>query len=271
MVDSRTDYPELGTKAARMVMLELARILGEYKDSMLIVGGWVPELLFADARPQHVGSLDVDIALDHRTIGAKAYRMIEEYLARQGYKRGPEPFVFVRSVTVGGRSVDVHVDFLAGEYQGTGKSHRHQRIQTLRAHKARGCDLAFNMFERVTIEGRLPSGAADSAVVKVAGVVPFIVMKAMALAGRVKAKDAWDLWFCLSHFAGGNVALARAFQPCVDNKLVHEALTKIADNSNRPRILGHNRLRTSTISRPAMTAIFKFEMRLNGSMIYCAG
>jgi tRNA(adenine34) deaminase len=50
MVGSRVDYPDLATEAARMVMLELVRILGEYKDSMAIVGGWVPELLFAIAR-----------------------------------------------------------------------------------------------------------------------------------------------------------------------------------------------------------------------------
>ena len=51
-------------------LLELVRVPGEYKDSMAIVGGWVPELLFANAQPKHVGSIDVDIALDHRTIDA---------------------------------------------------------------------------------------------------------------------------------------------------------------------------------------------------------
>ena len=60
MVGSRVDYPDLATEAARTVMLELVRILGEYKDSMAIVGGWVPELLFANAQPKHVGPL-IDI------------------------------------------------------------------------------------------------------------------------------------------------------------------------------------------------------------------
>ena len=81
MVGSRIDYPDLATEAARMVMLELVRILGEYKDSMAIVGGWVPELLFANAKPKHVGSIDVDIALDHRTIDADVYRTIRDHLA----------------------------------------------------------------------------------------------------------------------------------------------------------------------------------------------
>jgi hypothetical protein len=136
LVGSRTDYPDLATEAARMVMLELVRILGEYKDSMAIVGGWVPELLFANAQPKHVGSIDVDIALDHHTIDADVYRTIREHLARHGYEDGPQPFIFFRTVTVGSRSVKVQVDFLAGEYQGTDKSHRHQNVQTLKARKS---------------------------------------------------------------------------------------------------------------------------------------
>ncbi|HVT87942.1 MAG TPA: nucleotidyl transferase AbiEii/AbiGii toxin family protein [Tepidisphaeraceae bacterium] len=230
MVGSRIDYPDLATEAARMVMLELVRILGEYKDSIAIVGGWVPELLFANAQPKHVGSIDVDIALDHRTIDADVYRTIREHLAQHGYEEGSQPFIFFRTVTIGSQAVKVQVDFLAGEYQGTSKSHRHQTVQSLKARKARGSDLVFkNMTEQVKIEGHLPNGAVDSATVKVAGIVPFIVMKAMALADRIKAKDAWDIWFCLQNFLGGNPALALAFQPHLHNKLVQEALAKIAD------------------------------------------
>jgi stress response protein SCP2 len=199
----------------------------------------VPELLFANAQPKHVGSIDVDIVLDHRTIDAEVYRTIREHLAQHGYEEGPQPFVFFRTVTVGSQAVKVQVDFLAGEYQGTGKSHRHQTVQTLKARKARGSDLVFNnMTEQVKIVGHLPNGAIDSATIKVAGIVPFIVMKAMALADRVKAKDAWDIWFCLQNFPGGNSALALAFHPYLHNKLVQEALTKIADKFRSPAHFG---------------------------------
>ena len=79
-----------------------------------------------------------------------------------------------------GREIKVEVDLLAGEYGGTGRSHRHQRIQDISPRKARGCDLAFEMSGEVTIEGTLPGGGKDSVAVRVAGIVPFIVMKAMA-------------------------------------------------------------------------------------------
>ena len=33
-------------------MLELVRLLGEYRDDIVVVGGWVPELLLPDLQPQ---------------------------------------------------------------------------------------------------------------------------------------------------------------------------------------------------------------------------
>ncbi|MEA3485401.1 MAG: hypothetical protein U9R03_01695, partial [Candidatus Aerophobetes bacterium] len=39
-----------------------------------------------------------------------------------------------------GKLVDVEVDFLAGEYGGTGKMHRTQKAQDIRARKTRGCE-----------------------------------------------------------------------------------------------------------------------------------
>ena len=121
------------------------------------------------------------------------------------------------------------MDLLAGEYGGAGGKHRHQDVQEIKARKARGCDLAFELTENVKIEGTLPDGAKDSAIVRVAGIVPFLVMKAMALADRVKTKDAWDIYFCLRNYPGGIPALAEAFRPHLGNKLVQEGVSKIRE------------------------------------------
>jgi hypothetical protein len=56
------DYPAKETLAARAVLLELAHLLGQYRQDVVLVGGWVPELLFPDAELVHIGSLDVDLA-----------------------------------------------------------------------------------------------------------------------------------------------------------------------------------------------------------------
>lgn len=179
MVNSRTEYPERATEAARRVMLELVRILGEYRDDMVLVGGWVPELLFSQANPRHVGSTDVDLALNHKTIDEEQYRTILKHLEKHHYTPGDQPFMFFRTVEKDGQSIVVQVDLLAGEYGGAGKKHRHQTVQEIKARKARGCDLAFEMMEEVKLEGTLPEGGKDSVMVRIAGIVPFLVSPGM--------------------------------------------------------------------------------------------
>ena len=50
---TRIDYAAEGVEAARSVMIELAHLLGEYRKYLVIIGGWVPELLFPGPRRQH--------------------------------------------------------------------------------------------------------------------------------------------------------------------------------------------------------------------------
>ena len=221
----RTDYGENAVSAARSVLIELAHLLGEYRDHFVIVGGWVPELLIDHPEELHVGSLDVDIALDHRNVPEEAYRTLQELLLARGYTQGKQPFIFHRSV----RDVVVQVDFLSGEYGGTGGARRHQPFQDLKARKARGADLAFELNTTLEITGELPGGGRDRVKVKVASIVSFIVMKVEALKGRLKEKDAWDIDFCLRHFAGGLDAIVETFRPHAANKLVQEALAILSE------------------------------------------
>ncbi|MFB3132860.1 MAG: hypothetical protein ACE10K_10110 [Rhodothermales bacterium] len=193
MATTRVNYPSRAVEAARRVMLELVRLLGEYRDDIVVVGGWVPELLLPDA--DHIGSTDVDLALDHRALQDPGYATVLTLLKSRGYEQDPQqPFIFRRKVEVGGEPVTVEVDFLTAEYGGTGRRRRTQPVQDVRARKARGCDLAFELSEEVRLEGPLPEGGRDSALIRVASIVPFFVMKSMALDSRLKEKDAWDIW-----------------------------------------------------------------------------
>lgn len=228
MVKKR-DYTGDAVEAARSVLLEVTRLLGEYRNDIVVVGGWVPELLLPNVPVPHVGSTDVDIALNHRTLQEAGYQTIRKRLSDRGYSEGKQPFTFHRNVNVGGREIVVQVDLLAGEYSGTGTSHRTQQIQDVRARKARGCDLAFELFVTVPIEGTLPEGGIDSATVRVASLVTFLVMKGMALHDRLKEKDAWDIYFCLRYYPGGLDTLVQEFQPHLAHGLVQEGLRKIAD------------------------------------------
>ena len=127
---------------------------------------------------------------------------------------------------------------MSGEYGGTGKSHRTQSIQDIRARKARGSDLVFEQFKEVDIEGQLPGGGKNKVRCKISAVVPFIVMKGMAMAGRLKEKDPWDILFCLKHHPGEIDALIEEFRPFCNNKLVLEGLSNIAGKFASPEHIG---------------------------------
>jgi len=85
---TKRDYNEIAVKAARSVLLELGHLLGEYREDMVLVGGWVPEFIFADKIKPHCGSIDVDLALDHGKLQAQGYKSIQELLHSRGYEQG---------------------------------------------------------------------------------------------------------------------------------------------------------------------------------------
>ena len=226
MVRERIDYTAAAVDAAKSVLIELTHILGEYRDDIVLVGGWIPELLIPQSQERHVGSIDVGLALNHKELTEAGYRMIGETLRRHGYVQdGQQPFIFHRTV----RGQIVQVDFLAGEYGGTGRSRRTQRVLDIQPRKARGCDLAFQIASAtVIVKGQLPNGAADEVRIQIASVVPFLVMKGMALEDRRKAKDAYDIYFVLHNYPGGVDGVVQAFMPHLKLALVKEGLKKIA-------------------------------------------
>jgi len=233
------DYSADQIAAAKSVLLELVRLLGEYHDDIVVVGGWVPEFILPAYPNRHVGTLDVDLALNHAKVQEVGYETIRRLLLKRGYEpHKQQPFIFFRTVLVAGKPIRVEVDFLAGEYGGTGRSHRTQRIQDSRARKARGCDLAFEMFTEVRVEGTLPDGGRDSASVLVASIVPFLVMKGMALHERLKEKDAWDIYFALTNYPGGVDALVAEARPHIGDSLVREGFAKIGEKFASPEHVG---------------------------------
>jgi hypothetical protein len=178
-----------------------------------------------------VGSLDVDRALDHRKLQGAGYRTIQQPLERQGYVGDErQPFIFHRNV----HGIDVKVDILAGECEGTGRVHCTQSVEDARPRKARGCDLAFDAPEEVHVEGALPDGALDSATVRVASIVPLLVMKGMTLVQRLKEKDAYYIYYCVLHYIGGAESLAEELRPHLTHGLVQEGLQHIAARHASP-------------------------------------
>lgn len=227
---TKSEYIREETEICLSVLLELMTILGEYRDNIAIIGGWVPYLLMNHVRHEHIGSLDIDIVLDFTKITDENYRTILELLREHGYAQKAEniPFAFVKEVmSTSEIKYKVQVDLMAGEYEGTGKSHRHQNIQDIKARKARGADLVFSHYTSVKISGKMPDGSENKITVKVAGLIPFLVMKGMALWERKSEKDAYDIYFVIKNYPDGLGALVEEFRPHIDNKIIREGLGKI--------------------------------------------
>ena len=232
---TKSDYDAMQVEAARSVMLELVHLLGEYRDDIVVVGGWVPALLIPQDKARHIGSIDVDLALNHKTLRDPGYRTIRNLLLGRGYRQDDgQPFIFRRTVMVGERQIDIEVDLLAGEYEGTARKHRTQEVQDVRARKARGCELAFQFAAEVPIEGTLPDGARDKATVRIAAIIPFLAMKGMALATLLKEKDAWDVYYCVKNYPGGADALSAEFAPHIGHGLINEGLRHISEKFASP-------------------------------------
>lgn len=224
---SSVDYSEGQKKAAHRVLVELVNIFKEYEEEIRIVGGWVPDLMFPGEG--HVGSVDVDVLINHLTLEDEGYQNMSRILQKNGYREHPDKFFsFIKTVDVEGTTYDVDVDILAGMYGGTQMKKRSQHVQGIKALKATGGNFAFDFpAQKISVEAKRPDGAMDVANVNVVAVVPYIIMKAAAM-GRGKAKDAYDIYFIIKHYRGGVTELAHEFKPVADRKLVLEMKEKLA-------------------------------------------
>ena len=226
----QSDYQETAVQACLSVLLEIITVLGEFRDSVVLVGGNVPALLITSSREKHPGSLDVDLAFDFNNISEDTYSTVLESLSTAGYYQKPnqQPFIFYRDVRDAfGKTITVEVDLLAGEYGGTEAKHRTQTVRDAKARKARGVDLVFSSAVSIKLPGNLPDGDRTEVNIKVCSIGHFLVMKGMALTQRKKEKDAFDIYYCCKNYPGGVTALAVDMQPLLGNKLAQEGLSKI--------------------------------------------
>jgi hypothetical protein len=211
---------------ARSVLVETARIFGEYREGIVVIGGWVPHLLLKG----HIGTTGVDLALNHRTIADTGYVELGEILRKHHYEPDRNPHKVHRYHRHLGDNISVPLDLLAGEYGGRSRAkHEHQRVQTVRPRMACGCDLAFDLYEQVPLEAPLPDGAVCKVTMRVASMPAFLVMKSFALALRDKSKDAYDISFVLARCDGREAGAAAAMEPHLSHGLVQEALKLLDD------------------------------------------
>ena len=107
-----SEYSSDEVAASKRVLIEVFQSLGEYSGGCVLVGGWVPELLFPDADPKHSGSVDVDLALNPERMSQGSYAGLLDLLKQQSYVPGRKPFQLVKTITVGVVDHEVVIDLL---------------------------------------------------------------------------------------------------------------------------------------------------------------
>ncbi len=223
-----TDHKEKIIKAIRQVLLEVFKLLENFHESLILIGGWVPIMLIPEAEDKYVGTFDVDLAINDKFLTETGSETIEDILRANGYQHGTEPGRYFKTIEIDGKPIVVPVDFLTSEQR---YLPRNEFIDITGIHTitSPGCELSFEANEKIRIEGNLPDGSHYSTVIKSAGIAALIVMKAHAMNIRKKSKDAYDIWFCLSNYPGNIESIAESFKAHVGKDSVKSALTLLSE------------------------------------------
>lgn len=232
--------------ASQSVLLELITILGRYRDALYLVGGWAPYFLLKqfqkkDDSFRHIGSIDIDLVIDFTKISDEQYAGIVELLEKRGYKARKDkmgraiPFSFERTV----RGINLAIDFLAGEYGGTAKKHRHQKVQDdLLARKARGADLLPQHHLLLQLDGYLPDGSQNHCDLRMGDIVSILSMKGITISERYKEKDAYDIYALIAHYKEGSASCFEEISPFCKHGLVNEGMKSICDKFSSENSVG---------------------------------
>jgi len=238
---SANDYDDRTTQAAKSVLVEIGQILGSFRGKFAIIGGSVPWLLLESEDMPHVGTLDVDLSLDAEALGDGEYATLVEALMAQGYnqREGFRRFQLVRTVPAqdGGQPIDIVVDFLMPRDADIVKNSP-PLVADFAVQKADGADLALRFHQLVAVEAMMPNGGHNRVELAVCSIPALLAMKGHALNGRLKQKDAYDVYYCIRNYPGGVAALAEDCRPLLKHRNAVDGYTFINAKFETPDSFG---------------------------------
>lgn len=232
-------YTTVHAQLCERTLVTLLRGLGPWKSSIYLVGGLVPRYLIPQsgttgAPPTHVGTTDVDIVVDLKLLAATtAYRTLEKNLKALGFNRGENEEgqaqhhswrrrVDETTTIVLDLLCDTEADHAARIVKLPGQ-HRLSALQIPGAHLVSGDHIDIALTAEL-----LDDGGVATETIQVANIVPFVVLKSLALRDRWEEKDAYDLVYCLRYYRDGPTAVAAEFAVAVgrwpDEPLLDEAI-----------------------------------------------
>ena len=222
----RDDYSERQVAAAHRVLIDVGQVLASFADCMVVIGGWVPDLLLPNAAEPHVGSIDVDFALNADRLQDGRYaELLQLLLDTKRYEHGEKAFQLVTTVDLGDgeRAVQVELEFLAPADAELRKS-KPKLVAGFRVLQTDGCSEAFRAPVETSLSGQNVRGAENTVHLLVASLADFLVLKAHAIGGRDKPKDSYDFCYTLENLPEGMEALAADWAARSSEKNVARAM-----------------------------------------------
>jgi hypothetical protein len=230
---SSSDYTNETLTAVKSTCLSIAQILGDSITSdAVIVGGLVPTLLYQNIDPiaelgAHIGTVDIDLAMDLVVLDKDRYEDIASCLKSSGFspdKNENGNVTRQRWRAQNGAQVDflmppVPPDTLGGKQQSL--------TSELAMFTMRGLDLALKNRVTVALAGNDLEGRNVERAVPVCSPEIFVVLKALAIAGRNKPKDAYDIHYVLANDPIGARALGASLQQYRPHDAVEAALRSL--------------------------------------------
>lgn len=232
-------YDARTTEAVHRALIDIAHLLGTFRNQIVVIGGLVPSLTVEpiDGRA-HVGTIDIDLALDAVNLREDdAYAQVIELLERGGFKRGNEEehkhlreFQMATLVDLedGGEPVEVELDLLKSKHVKLVK-HRPPIIEGLRVQDVDGIELAIEHSQEVKLQGRDRKGRGDSATIRVVRPEAFLVLKGLALINRREAKDCYDVYYVIRNAPDGPERLGKSCRSLLSHPKAQEAYGEIRE------------------------------------------
>lgn len=204
-----TDYNDETTARCERALLTLLGDVGPWRERIYLAGGLAPRYLtgrLPEGARAHVGTTDVDLIIGLAVADetSETYRTLQNNLEKAQFRQREPSFRWSRNVD----GVTVLVEFLCETDQvEAGRIFRPRGEFTgskLGAFNVRGAQFVRQDFIECEIEGeRLEGGGRSRVTLRVANVLPYVVLKIFAFQDRHENKDAYDLVFTLLNGEGG--------------------------------------------------------------------
>jgi hypothetical protein len=244
-----SEYKSEQAELVRATCLYVATKLGDLMDDLVVVGGLVPSLIIDQATlPEgtepHAGTMDLDVGLTLALLDDGRYNTLTERLRAAGFS----PDKNAEGNTTRQRwkiamGLPVTIDFLIQPSLPGDQGGRLRNIESdFAALIAPGLDLAFRDQHRVTIDGLTLLGEKASRQVWSCGAGAFVILKALAFAGRGENKDAYDLYYVIRNYGSGVDDVAAKLQPLLGYDDAQKALEILRQDFLDPDAVGPRRV-----------------------------